>query len=157
MEQDLAALAPEDFFRLAVERGGLDLYEVVEGLEPEVADTLWLVAGQVPQESQTRGERGLEVTRRGPDTLSTRAVGMKAIQAPNECPACGHQGQQNDRFCRNCGRELLETARPVTVESMVAAGRLSAEQAEKVRSTLRFYQSNYTAGTRYSVYGYRDC
>ncbi len=156
MEEDLTALAPEAFFRLAVERGGLDLDEVIEGLKPEIADTLRLIAGSSHAGLYAPGERDLEVTRGRAGSSPTRSAGTKAISTPGACPACGRLNKHSDRYCRSCGRELSEAARPFTVEDLVADGRLSPEQAEEVENTLQFYQSNYTAGTRYSVFGGPD-
>jgi hypothetical protein len=155
MEEDLTALALEDFFRLAVERGGLDLDEVTAKLKPEIADTLRQIAGFSFAEPQTRGEHGLEVTRGGASSSPVGSMGTKGIPAPGLCSVCGRLNQRSDRFCRSCGRKLNRPVRPLTVRDLVAEGRLSPEQAEEVESTLLFYQSNYTAGTRYSVYGCR--
>ena len=40
MPEELTNLPPDEFFRLAVARGGLDLDEVAQELSPEVADAL---------------------------------------------------------------------------------------------------------------------
>ena len=148
-------MAPEEFFRLAVERGGLDLVEVSVKLKPEVADTLRLIAASSFAESQTRGEIGPGVTRGEAGSLPVRSIGTKGIPAPGKCSACGRLSQRSERFCRNCRRELTEPELPLTIGDLVAEGRLSPEQAEEVESMLIFYQSSYMAGTRYSVYGDR--
>jgi hypothetical protein len=153
MEEDLTTLAPDAFFRLAVERGGLNLDEVVEGLKPEIADTLRRIASPVPEEPRTRGgsRPGMAGGLRAP--TPRQSTGWKDLSTAGVCPACGFLNQRPERYCGNCGRDLQESAPPVTLAGLVAEGRLTPEQAAEVETTLLSYQSHYTAGTRYSVFG----
>ena len=153
MEEDLAALAPDAFFRLAVERGGLDLDEVVQGLKPEIADTLRLIAGGVPEAPQRRGGSRPEESRGLRSPTPRRSTGRKNLSTARVCPACGHEDQRPTRFCVKCGWDLREFTPPVTLDGLVAEGRLTPEQAAEVETALLFHQSHYTAGTRYSVFG----
>jgi hypothetical protein len=70
------------------------------------------------------------------------------------CPACGRLNQPGDNYCRACGRPLARAASPpATLASLVARGHLSPEQAQAALDALAYLQSEYTAGTRYSVFG----
>ena len=153
MEEDLATLAPDAFFRLAVERGGLDLDEVVEGLKPEIAETLRLIASPVPEKPQSRGGSSLEVSRGVHGPTARRSTDRKDLSTARVCPACGLDNQRSARYCGNCGRVMEESTPPITLEGLVAEGRLTPEQAVEVETTLLFHRSHYAAGTRYSVFG----
>jgi hypothetical protein len=152
MGQDLSRLPPETFLWLAVEGGGLDLDEITRELSPEAADALRRIAvsaqppvGDIMRSAPTRG-----ITHPVPG----HAARSLDSQAPSECPACGRINQPGDSFCRTCGRNLdRSTPLPVTLNDLVEQGRLTPEQAQEAKSAILFHQSNYTAGTRYSIFG----
>jgi hypothetical protein len=150
MDQDLRTLPSEAFLRLAVERGGLDLEKVIEGLPPEVAEALRHIAAQAspPANNATRSAPTRGVTRSATDLVARSIDGPP----PPTCSACNRVNQPGDRFCRTCGRPL-EQPKPVTLDELTRQGRISPEQADDVRARLSFLQSSYTAGTRYSVFG----
>lgn len=52
---DLTELLPEHFFRLAIERGGLDLEEVIHDLSPEAAAALRHIAAAPVPDSTAKG------------------------------------------------------------------------------------------------------
>ncbi len=123
MANDLSTLAPEEFLRLAVARGGLDLDLVIQRLDPQVALALRQIA--LPMSPPDRS-----LTRSAP----TRSVGL------------GHQAAQNVK-------PVEEPAPTITLDDLVDQGRLTPEQAQQAQDTIFFHQSHYTAGTRYSVFG----
>lgn len=142
MSKDLTTLPPEDFLRLAVNRGGLDLDAVAEGLSPEAADALRRIAAPIPPPP------GSTVR-----SASVRSIKSDPAPARLKCPACGRLNRPRDRFCRRCGQQLDTPAPPVTLDDLVVQGRLTPEQAQELQSFILFHQSHYTAGTRYSVFG----
>jgi hypothetical protein len=168
MTEDLSTLPPETFFRIAVERGGLDLEEVLAGLSPEAADALRHIAAPAtpsPPSSSRGATRSASALEAGPPAIpdlqseSERSLrGSPDIPRPQRCSDCGHLSRPGDRFCRRCGHRLGEqqpdrTGSYVTLDDMVAQGRLTPEQAEEATSILVFHQHHYPAGTRYSIYG----
>jgi hypothetical protein len=159
MTEDISNLDPETFLRLALERGGLDLDTVLEGLTPEVAETLRLIttaAKPSPTPQQARSAKQPAVTRSALEVTEREWGGERGValgrQAPR-CPSCGRTAREGDRFCRQCGHRLDEPEAALTLDDLVAEGRLTTEQAEKIRRTILDYQRNYPAGTRYSVFG----
>lgn len=144
MSEELTHLSPETFFRLALERGGLDLEDVGKDLSPEVAAALRYIAASPPSSPRSLRSMSKGGTTRSADPLPTRAERV--------CTACGRLNQPQDRFCRTCGRPL-ERPQPDTLDELVEQGHLTPEQADEARAKLTFLQSNYTAGTRYSVFG----
>jgi hypothetical protein len=137
MPEELTNLPPEEFLQLAVARGGLGLDALAQGLSPEAARALFQIAASGPEEPVTRG-----ITRSAPTAPRAQAT----------CSACGRVNQPDDRFCRACGRPLAQP-QPTTLDDLVKQGHLTPEQADEARAKLAFLQSNYTAGTRYSVFG----
>jgi len=143
MPDDLTALPPEDFVRLAVARGGLDLDEVAGELSPAAAEVLRLIAAPAPP--PTRGQS------RSPEPMrSLDRGGFPPLPPLPGCDACGYTGRLGDRFCRQCGRPL---GAPITLDDLVAHGQLTTEQARELRDVILHHQSHYLAGTRYSVFG----
>ncbi len=163
VSEDLTTLPPEDFFRLAVERGGLDLNEVAEGLSPEAAEALRLIAAPLqggamrsaPTHDATCSALPSEMTRSTPRHLPgpPSQPRLHPFAQFRQCLACGRANQPRDRFCRNCGRPLESVMPAVTLEDLVAQGRLAPEQAQELRETILSHQRYYTAGTRYGVFG----
>jgi hypothetical protein len=152
MDQDLRTLPPETFLRLAVERGGLDLDEIALELSPEAADALKRIAlsAQPPVGDLVRSVPTRSMTRSAPE----QTLGSLEDLSPGECPACGRINQPGDSFCRACGRKLDQPASPpVTLNGLIEQGRLTPEQAQEASSAILFFQSHYTAGTRYSIFG----
>ena len=91
-------------------------------------------------------------------SMSKEGVTRSAEPPPGRtervCPACGRLNQPGDNFCRTCGRPLAQPKlAPVTLDELVEQGRLTPEQADEARAKLAFLQSDYTAGTRYSIFG----
>jgi hypothetical protein len=160
---DLTALPPETFFRLAVERGGLDLEEAIRGLGPAAAAALRHIAAAPSPESSASDapppalrsadapER--EVTRSLFHSAPIRDVGAARDARRRHCPACGLAVLASHRFCRRCGRDLAEPAPAITLDEMVAAEQITVEQADELREKLLGWQQDYAAGTRYSVFG----
>ena len=149
MSDDLAMLPPETFFRLAVQRGGLDLDQVIQGLSPEAAAALRrIAAADLPLPTPDA------VTRSAPTRGITRSEPGGLARPPQRtCPACGRASQPRDHFCRKCGQRLDEPSPPVTVDDLVAQGRLTPEQAQEAKAAILFQQQHYPAGTRYSIFG----
>lgn len=146
MAEELTKLPPETFFRMATERGGLDLEDVIQDLSPQAADALRHIAASSPP--PTTAPRSKD----WPD--ATRSAAPPPPRPERICSACGRLNQPRDNFCRTCGRPLdPPKPAPVTLDDLVKQGRLTAQQADEVRVKLDFLQSNYTAGTRYSVFG----
>ena len=166
MTDNLTDLLPEEFLRLAVERGGIALEDVSKDLSPEAAEALRLIATSTPpplpretSRSTSSQKSAREIPRRtvSPDLPSTPEPSQPArpLRSPTlrHCSACGHANQPRDRFCRKCGRQLDQLAPAVTVNDLVVQGRLSPEQARELLETIAHHQSAYTAGTRYSIFG----
>jgi hypothetical protein len=147
MSEDLSNLPPEEFFQLAVERGGLDLEEVIQGLSREAGAALLSITAYSPDSEL----RSFDLIRSGP----TRGVSsLTPLRKKPVCGACGRVNRRRDNFCRSCGRRLDEVVPPPkTLDALVSQGRLTTEQADEVKEKLLFLQSHYTAGTRYSVFG----
>jgi hypothetical protein len=149
MSDDLARLPPETFLQLAVQRGGLDLDTVIQGLSPEAAAALRrIAASDLPLATPD------DVTRSAPTRGIARSEpGGSARPLQLTCLACGRASQPRDRFCRNCGQRLNEPSPPVTVDDLVAQGRLTHEQAQEAKAAILFHQQHYPAGTRSSIFG----
>ncbi len=149
MPEDLTTLPPEEFLRLAVERGGLDLDQVSERLSPQAAKALRFIAA-TPSTLLPDDAMRSKATR---DLIPEPARGAHQPLPGPRCRVCGRTNLPGDRFCRKCGRQLAQAAPALTLEDLVAQGGLTPEQAQELRETLLFHQSHYTAGTRYSVFG----
>jgi hypothetical protein len=160
---DLTALPPETFFRLAIERGGLDLEEAVRGLGPEAAAALRHIATAPASRSPTSDAPSpaspsvrapeAEVIRSLFHSGSGQEVRGKREPRRRHCPACGSPAPAGDRFCRRCGRDLAQPFPAITLDDLVQAEKITVEQAGELREKLQDWQQNYTAGTRYSVFG----
>ena len=131
MCEDLTALPPEDFLRLAVARGGLDLDEIGKELAPEVVETLRLIAAPAPP------PRG--ALRSG----AVRSFEPDAQPAHSTYSAGSHPRRPDDR--------PRDTA--LTLDDLVAQGQLTPAHVQKVRDTILSLQSDYPAGARYSMFG----
>jgi hypothetical protein len=163
---NLTDLLPEEFLRLAVERGGIALKDVSKDLSPEAAEALRLIATSPPHPLPSETSRSMGSQKMAQDIpprtdsldhTRTREPSQPAgpLRTPNSrhCSACGHANQPRDRFCRKCGRPLEPLTPAVTVNDLVIQGKLSPEQAGALLDTIAHHQSSYTAGTRYSVFG----
>jgi hypothetical protein len=157
MTDDLTQLPPETFFRLAIERGGLDLDEVTGDLSPDAADALRLIAQGAP--GLLSGEPMRDTEKAAPTRAPMRSLGMgrdpesEPKPRARRCPACDYVPRPGDRYCRQCGQRLDEPPAAVSLADLVAEGRLTTEQANEVERTIVDFQRNYPAGTRYSVFG----
>lgn len=152
MSEDLSTLPPEDFVRLAVERGGLDLDAVTRDLSPEAADALRLIAAPPPVSSSRDIARAVP-TRGASRSASSRAPGPSRHAGQEHCPSCGGTLHRDTRYCTHCGHKLKQFAPALTLDDLVAQNRLTPEQARKLKETIAYHQSHYAAGTRYSVFG----
>lgn len=162
---DLTTLPPETFFRLAVERGGLDLEEAVHGLSPEAAAALRHIAAAPatksltselsPPEWRSADAKEWEVTR-----SASRSIPMWELTAveeetpPRSSAICRFFHRIGDRLRpRSSSDDLLPPAPAITLDDMVDAEQITPEQADELRDLLLDWRQNYPAGTRYSVFG----
>jgi hypothetical protein len=65
---------------------------------------------------------------------------------------CDYLRKLGDRFSRR-GQPSGSPAAGLTLDDLVEEGQLTPVQAQELRETLVLHQSNYPAGTRYSVFG----
>ncbi len=162
---DLTTLPPETFFRLAVERGGLDLEEAVRGLSPEAAAALRHIAAAPaaksltsdlpPPKLRSAGATEPEATR-----SVSRSIPMWELTAteeetrPRPSTICRFFHRIGDRLRRRSSSDDLAPPAPaITLDEMVEAEQITPAQADELRDQLLDWQQNYPAGTRYSVFG----
>jgi len=117
---DLTALPPETFLRLALERGGLDLEEAIRGLSPEAAAALRHIATASPADAPkempppvTRSAEPPPVTRSAGLPPMTRSAGPEPDE-PDDEPMAGMTRGTISRATRSGGMRGMETrdARP---------------------------------------------
>ncbi len=162
---DLTTLPPETFFRLAVERGGLDLEEAVRGLSPEAAAALRHIAAAPAAKSLTSDLSSPEF--RSADAAEpevtrsvSRAIPMWELTAteeetrPRPSAICRFFHRIGDRLPRRSSSDDLAPPAPaITLDDMVDAGQITPERADELRDILLDWRQNYPAGSRYSVFG----
>lgn len=161
---DLTTLPPETFFRLAIERGGLDLEEVVRDLSPEAAAALRHIAGAPAARSLTSDAspprfRSAAAPEREVTRSVSRSIPMWEVTAtdeevrPRPSSPRGLFRRLGDRLRRRSSRDLAQPAPAITLDEMVEAEQITPEQADELQEKLLDWQQNYAAGTRYSVFG----
>jgi hypothetical protein len=148
MSEDLTRLPPEEFLRLAVSRGGLELGEVSESLSPRAARALAWIA---QSEDLTTASSRSRAVRKGSSSPGPEVY--RTIEpSPITCPSCGRAARTGNRYCTGCGRELQGDTTPITMEDLVQDGHLTPQEADEALAAILLHQSEYTAGTRYSIF-----